>query len=249
MIDRFFNSNNKTEGITPDDYACAKYYIQEAEAISKIAYESVYIIDYFAKNFLYVSPNPLFLCGSSPKEVKELGYNFYTTRVPDDEVDMLLKINDIGFEFFNSHPVEDRSLFSISYDFHIRNNGEYMLINHKLTPLAMDSYGHIWLALCFVSISNHDKPGNIEVWKQGQSDYWIFDLVRDSWITVPGVKLTDGEKEVLMLSARGLTVNEIAERLGRAKDSIKSRRRAIFDKLGVKSISEAIVFATTYKLI
>ncbi len=52
-----------------------------------------------------------------------------------------------------------------------------------------------------------------------------------------------------MLSARGLTVDEIANRVHRAKDSIKSRRRAIFEKLGVSSISEAIAFAVNYKLI
>ena len=249
MSDRFFSSNNKAEGITPEDYARAEYYKQAAEAISKITYESVYIIDYYKRNFLYVSPNPLFLCGFSPNEVKGLGYNFYTTRVPDDEVSLLLKINAIGFRFFNNHPLEERPLFSISYDFHINNNGEYVLVNHKLTPLAMDPYGHMWLAMCFVSISSHDKPGNIEVRKLGQSDYWKFDLDLDRWIKAPGVKLTEGEKEVLLLSARGLTVDEIAERVHRAKDSIKSRRRAIFEKLGVKSISEAIAFVTNDKLI
>lgn len=249
MSYRFFNSNNKVSGITPEDYTRAKYYIRTAEALSQIAYESIYIIDYCAQNFLYVSPNPLFLCGFSPEEVMALGYNFYTTRVPDDEVDLLLKINAIGFRFFNNHPIEERPLFSISYDFHIINNGEDVLVNHKLTPLAMDPYGHMWLAICFVSLSNHDKAGNIEVRKQGQSEYWRFDLDLDRWINVPGVKLTDGEKEVLRLSARGLTVEEIAERAHRAKDSIKSRRRSIFDKLGVKSISEAIAFATNYKLI
>ncbi len=249
MTEKFFNSNNRAEGITSEDYARAECFVQAADAISKIAYESVYIIDYYAKNFLYVSPNQLFLCGFSPEEVKEMGYNFYTTRVPEDEVSLLLKINAIGFRFFYNHSLEERPLFSISYDFHIKNNGEYVLINHKLTPLAMDPYGHMWLAMCFVSISNHDKPGNIEVRKIGQSDYWKFDLDLDRWIKVPGVKLSDGEKEVLLLSARGLTVDEIAERVHRAKDSIKSRRRAIFEKLGVKSISEAIAFATNYKLI
>lgn len=249
MSDRFFNSNNATIGIKPEDYTRAAYYVRTAEALSQIAYESIYIIDYFKKNFLYVSQNPLFLCGFSPEEVMALGYNFYTTRVPDKELELLLKINAIGFRFFNNHPNEDRTLFSISYDFHINNNGEEVLINHKLTPLELDPYGHIWLAICFVSISNHDKPGNIEVRKLGQSDYWKFDLDLDRWIRVPGIKLTDGEREVLLLSARGLTVDEIARRVHRAKDSIKSRRRAIFDKLGVKSISEAIAFATNYKLI
>lgn len=249
MLDRFFNSINKPEGITLENYTNVKHYIEATEVISKIVYESVYIIDYYKQNFLYVSPNPFFLCGFSPEEVKNLGYNFYTTIVAKDELNLLLKINTVGFRFFNKQPIEERKLFSISYDFHIKNGNDYVLINHKLTPLAMDSYGHMWLAMCLVSISNHDKSGNIEIRKQGQADYWKFDLNLESWIKVPGIKLTDGEKEVLLLSAKGLTVDEIANRVHRAKDSIKSRRKAIFEKLGVKNISEAITFVTTYKLI
>jgi DNA-binding CsgD family transcriptional regulator len=63
------------------------------------------------------------------------------------------------------------------------------------------------------------------------------------------VKLSIGEKEVLLLSAQGKTVEDIAKIVSRSNDSIKSRRRAIFKKLEVKSISEALAFARNYKLI
>ena len=138
MPDRFKTPLNKPEGITPEDYVRARNYVEAIKAIVQIAYESIYIIDYYAGNFLYVSPNPLLLCGLTPDEVMELGYGFYTTHVPKDEVQLLLKINAVGFQFFSRQPKEERHLFSISYDFHIINNGESVLINHKLTPLAMD---------------------------------------------------------------------------------------------------------------
>lgn len=249
MPTRFFTSSNKPEGVTSDDYVRASYYVEAIKSIVQIAYESVYVIDYNAQNFLYVSPNPLFLCGLTPEEVMKLGYGFYMTHVPEKEVKMLLRINAVGFQFFNRQPKEERHLFSISYDFHILNNGESVLINHKLTPLAMDRNGHMWLGVCYVSISNNDSAGNIQVRKAGQSSYWSYEPTIDRWIEKGGIKLTDREKEVLMLSARGLTVDEIADRVHRAKDSIKSRRRAIFEKLGVSSISEAIAFAVNYKLI
>ena len=169
--------------------------------------------------------------------------------VPEDELQMLLKINTVGFQFFNRQPKEERHLYSISYDFHIINHGELVLINHKLTPLAMDMNGHMWLGVCYVSVSNNDRAGNIQIRKAGQSRYWYYEPTLDRWIEKEGVKLTDREKEVLMLSARGLTVDEIANRVHRSKDSIKSRRRAIFDKLGVKCVSEAFAFAINHKLI
>ncbi|MDE6409284.1 MAG: helix-turn-helix transcriptional regulator [Muribaculaceae bacterium] len=249
ITEKFFNSYNSVEGITPKDYERAKYFVAATDAISKLAYESVYIIDYYAKKFLYVSQNPLFLCGCKPEEVEKMGYGFYLSHVPEDDLKMLLKINTVGFRFLNSQPAEERHLFSISYDFHLKNNGSNVLIHQKHTPLLMAPNGRIWLAVCYVSISNHDSPGNVEVRKLGQSEYWSYDLEEDKWERKDTVRLSEGEKEVLLLSARGLTVEEIARRVHRSKDTIKSRRRAIFEKLDVRSISEAIAFATNYKLI
>jgi DNA-binding CsgD family transcriptional regulator len=249
MSNRFFSSLNKASDISQNDYARANEYVRALKSMAKIAYESIYVIDYYAMNFLYVSDNPLFLCGLTPEEVTKLGYNFYTTHVSKEELEMLLKINSLGFRFFNNRPVEERDLLSISYDFHIINNGIKVLVNHKLTPLIMDRNGHIWLAVCYVSISNHDKPGNIEIRKIGQSSFWRYDMHLDRWTTVDGVKLSIGEKEVLLLSAQGMTVDEIAEQVNRSKDSIKSRRRAIFEKLEVKSMTEALAFVRNYKLI
>lgn len=245
----FFDSTYRVEGITPEDYDRAGNYIKSLDVVSTMSYESIYVLDFFQKRFLFVSNNRLFLCGLTSEEVMRLGNSFYIQYIPKDELWVLNKTKNIFFRFLQKQSSEERSKFSASCNFYIKHNGGLRMVNHKITPLAFDPNGNVWLAVCSVSISNHDESGNIEVRKLGQSDYWKFDLDLDRWIKAPGVKLTEGEKEVLLLSARGLTVDEIAERVHRAKDSIKSRRRAIFEKLGVKSISEAIAFATNYKLI
>lgn len=43
--------------------------IEATKTFAKATYQSIYIIDYFKKNFLYVSDNPLFLCGHTVEEV------------------------------------------------------------------------------------------------------------------------------------------------------------------------------------
>jgi DNA-binding NarL/FixJ family response regulator len=98
-------------------------------------------------------------------------------------------------------------------------------------------------------MSNHDEPGNVIIRKQGESGYWSYDLDLKRWIRKPDIVLSDAEKEVLLLSAQGYTIEAIANASNRAKDTIKSRRRAIFEKLGVKSITEALAFAVNHKLI
>ena len=48
---------------------------------------------------------------------------------------------------------------------------------------------------------------------------------------------------------QGLTINAIAEQAHLAVDSVKSARRRLFEKLEVNNISEAISYATNYKLL
>ena len=63
------------------------------------------------------------------------------------------------------------------------------------------------------------------------------------------IKLKYEERQVLILSSQGLTMNEIADKMCKSVDSIKFYRRNIFEKVGTKNITEALMFATIYKLI
>ena len=71
----FFIPDNEVKLPEELDYSCVDEYIRSAEAFSRSTYQSVYIIDYFKQNFLYVSPNPMFLCGLSPEQMRELMVN------------------------------------------------------------------------------------------------------------------------------------------------------------------------------
>lgn len=248
-INEFFIPDNEIRLSEELDYSRVDEYIRSAEAFSRSSYQSVYIIDYFRQNFLYVSPNPMFLCGMSPERVKELGYRFYLDFVPMDEQPLLLTLNKAGFAFYNDINVHERKNWYISYDFHILNNGRKILINHKLTPLALTSDGRIWLALCVVSAATHTTPGHIEMHRVGSSDYFEYSTVSRRWIKKVMPSLTDGEKSVLTLSIQGYTMSEIADKICLSPDTIKKYRKRIFEKLDVRNISEAIVAATNNKVL
>lgn len=124
-----------------------------------------------------------------------------------------------------------------------------MLINHKITPLRLNKEGKIWLTFCSVSFSSHTNAGNLEVIHKGCSTCWIYNLESKKWKEGKGIELKDVEKNVLRLSAQGYTTNEIAERLYKSIDTIKSYKRKLFENLGVNNISEAIFCAVNKKLI
>ena len=247
--DDFFIPDNEVRLPKELDYSRVSEYVRSAEAFSRSTYQSVYIIDYFRQNFLYVSPNPMFLCGLPPEQMMALGYRFYSRYVPEDEQPMLIELNWAGFSFYNNIPVNERKDWYISYDFHILNDGRRILVNHKLTPLALTSDGRIWLALCMVSASTHTEAGHIEMHRVGSSDFFEYNLTTRRWDKRQMPVLTDGEKSVLTLSIQGYTMTDIADRICLSPVTIKKYRQRIFEKLDVRNISEAIMAATNNKLL
>ena len=157
--DDFFFEANSVEGITEVDYQRAMPYVETAQAFAQTTYQSIYIIDYHRKNFLYVSDNPLFLCGHTSEEVRKMGYDFYLSYVPKEEVPMLTELNRSGFRAFYDEPVENRRQCMMSYDFHIAHGNRLLLINHKITPLAMTTNGRDFDSLALqASASIHSQP-------------------------------------------------------------------------------------------
>ena len=261
QIDDFFMYENRVEGITDADYQRAQPYVEAAQAFAQTTYQSIYIIDYFRKDFLYVSDNPLFLCGHTADEVRQMGYGFYLSHVPEDEVPMLTELNRSGFRAFYDEPVENRRQCMMSYDFHITHGDRLLLVNHKITPLAMtperqrvgeasaEGMGRVWLALCTVSLSPHKEAGHIEFFQFHTGEKREYSLEAHRWKNRETITLKPEEKQILTLSAQGYTMKEIAGLMLRSFDTVKFYRRQIFEKLGVQNITEALALATNYGLV
>lgn len=248
QIEDFFIRSNSADFVQEKQYDKVKLLIETVDAFSRLSYQSVYLIDYYKQKFLYVPENPLFLCGHTVKEVKELGYPLYIKNVPEEEQKMLMEINRAGSLFFDAINPADKYRCSISCDFHLLNRGKKVLVNHKLTPVKLTDEGEEWIAMCVVSHSSRKTSGHIELHIGGSSKYWEYSLNAHRWKESEEIILKGEEKEVLRLSSEGLTMKEIAGRMCRSIDSVKFYRRCLFEKLKVTNITEALVYAENYKL-
>jgi len=249
-MERFFNEKNTIASDAKINYSQRNDYLEAVKAFSRMSYQSLYIIDYFEKAFEYVSDNPLFLCGMTAEEVKKLGYGFYFKNVKPADLELLVKINQAGFEFYEKLNVEERKEFSISYDFCLINERKHeVLINHKLTPFFLTEDGKIWKAICMVSLSNAQSSGNVVISKDKSDDLWSYDIKADQWIKGEKKKLSQREYEILSLSASGLKINEIADKIFVTADTVKFHRKKMFEKIGVSNIAEALAYAKNNKLL
>lgn len=245
----FFISANSVYNVSEEEYERIELLLNATKAFARATHQCVYVIDYFQKGFLYVSDDIEMLCGEPVEKVQEFGYDLYLKHVPEEEVRMLLEINREGFEMANTIEPEERMQYTISYDFHLINGKKKQLINHTLTPIMMTRDGRIWLALCTIAPSTKNTPGNVVLKKAGESWYHAYSLTKHQWEVKEAVKLTEMERDILRLSSQGYTMDEIATQLCKSIDTIKTYKKRLFAKLEVRSIAEALSYATNYKLL
>lgn len=239
-INETFNETNKLDFV----------YLETIKALSRMTYNTIYIIDYKEKRFEYVSNNPLFLCGHTAKTVKKMGYGFYLKYVLETDLDILVKINTIGFEFFNRIPISKKKKYTISCDFHLKDqNGSINLVHHETTPLFLTNRGKIWKSISIVSLSRAHEAGNIRIGRKGDAILFKYNSKGEFWEKEVQVHLTSREKDIIRLAIRGYTIMKIAQILFISISTVKFHRKNVFEKIGVTNMTEAIMFVTENKLI
>lgn len=163
---------------------------------------------------------------------------------------MLIQINNVGFNFYENIPLEERKLHVISYDFQIQDaNKKYILVNHKLTPFFLTEKGKIWKAMCIVSLSSNVSSGNVTIEKLHSDLLWELDLSTGKWVARTKINLTEREIEILRYYHRRLTIHETSEKIFISIDTVKFHRRKLFEKLGVGNMNEALTFALNNRLL
>lgn len=83
----FFRPISTAMKIPESDYVRTDVCVAMANALARNTNHSLYIIDYNRRNFLYVSSNPLFLCGRSPEEVRQKGYASFSFFIRGTDVE------------------------------------------------------------------------------------------------------------------------------------------------------------------
>ena len=248
-IGDFFTHSNSVTGVTQEQYLQAKMLVNTAEAFARTTNQSVYIIDYIKKGFVYVSDSLALLCGEDTDKIREFGYELYIRHVPEEVQKMLPEINEAGFRLFNSFPEAERKNYFISYDFNITCGRKKTLVNHKLTPFVLTDDGRILLALCTISPSAKKEPGHVMMRHTGSDEYHEYDFDLHRWVQKKEKPLSELERGILLLSARGYTMSQIALDVCKSVDTIKTCKRLLFERFEVTSIVEALTFATNCRLL
>ena len=152
------------------------------------------------------------------------------------------------FALYRSLPSDLQGRLCIMSDLKCIFKGNGTML-YKISPLAKDeANGLPKFILCRVGFP---IGANSVVYAQviGTGDRYVYDMNDKFWRKSSEGKLTEVEKSIIVQASRGLTVAEIAANLYKSTDAVKSAKKRIFQKLGVKNMAQAMMHATNHKLL
>lgn len=223
--------------------------LETIEALARMTYKSMYVLNHKTRTFDYVSDHALFLCGHTVQEVQKMGVNFYTECVPADEHDLLIQVRQAGLAFFNALLPKYRKDYTLSCDFHLKHKEHPILIHQEMTPLQLTQEGRLSKSIGVISLSSAQQAGNIEIYTKASAYFWTYITKQGSWEKKTKPIFTNRELSVLHFSIQGFSVQEMADLLYLTSDTIKFHRKKIMAKCQVHTLTEAIRYAIVHRLL
>lgn len=249
IADRLFHiEGNEIAGITDDDSFKRQLLIDALAQFSQTTAKSLYVIDFLQEKIVYASKNIKLICGMSMEEISDMGDDFYRKYIPDENIRNIIELRNESFRFLKIRNAEERSQYRLSYDFIFKIGEDERLFNQCSVPLLWKEDG-LWLLLCAVSPSAGKRVGNGFLRKNGESVFYEYLFGEHKWKKNNVAKITQVEMMVMQLSAQGFTAEQVAEKMCKSVDTIKLYKRQLFKKIGVDSITHALMYNLNYDLL
>lgn len=221
--------------------------LQSLKAVSNLFDESIYVVDLKNRNFIFVSEKGIFLNDHSPEEIIAAGFSFFKDVIHDADYPLAMKIYQEVEHYFSNDDTFLRDLDYVKFNFRIRSKRGLLMTKHVITPLSLNNQMHV--AVCAVSYSMDKTPGNFYAFYKNRDVYYRYSLEGDRWVREQLIRLNHRETTILEMAKAGIKTKDIADHLCISKNTMRNALAAIYQKLDIHSINEAINFAFDHRLI
>lgn len=212
--------------------------------------ESVlFLLDFRAPKFIYLSPNTEYVHGYEQQELLEIGpVKFYGLI---HEIDRNIVISNIFRDvviYFSGLKTEiDFNDYRVSYNYRLKQKeGSYrMLMNQFFYLVAAEDYQPLVIMGTVTDISEiYDKNELFcRIHKQDSKKRWV-KVMESLYPNLPqpdDIPLSNKEMQILKYVAEGLASKEIAALTNRSIQTIHTQRKSILTKLNCANLTEAVV--------
>ena len=223
------------------------------DTLSSIVTDSFYVIDVAESRICFIKPDDPFLCGYSSEDAIRLGYDFYKKIVHTDDLSLWVKMREAVFSYLHTSDARRDEADFFSCTFRLQRTYSFtsrllpQMIYHRMKPVWSEN--ELRYLICSAKNSSVKETGNLCVYKKDRCAYDAYDFKSGRWKQKVITPLTERESALLILFGQGKTAREIAkEYFFRGFHTIRNQIRAIFEKLNVHSMQEALECAVYYRM-
>lgn len=226
-------------------------YITIVKTIADVRQKGIYLINVQTNKIIFASDHPLLLCGLSKEQVLFHDIRCFLPIIHPQDVSML---TDIITSLSNNHRLATSGLrrrATLHITFRVRNEHGFSLVTHTISLLHTDYTDQPQIVIGLVTPAIHHQTG-IAVIRMTDSDHtYLFHYHHDTrqWHRHLQESLSINERQTLILSARGLSVDNISKHLCKSVETIKKYRHNILTNLNAQNMTEAISRAIHYCLL
>lgn len=224
-------------------------FISMAKSFSLMTSAVVYLWDNENNRFLYLSGNSDLLGGMKAASIMQTGHDQLISMIPTDDLRLL---RDVKTSFENNYhriPKELRYEIVLYLNYHIGNGNRKMLISNRLTCVDIDEDGSPRIILGLATPSVHRSERYVFLKIESTDTFLYFNSESQQWEDTVRIRVNEGERRMLYLSKSGYSAKDIAMMMNKSTDTVNFYRKSVYDKLEVKSITEAVQHAEYYGII
>lgn len=229
-------------------------FIQHLDIFSSIFKESLYVWDIVQKQFCYIKPDDLFLCGFSTEEALKEGSNFYSKIIYPDDLCLWTTMQNAVLSYLkdSNKKRNDIDYFSCTirmhriYSFFPQRSMPQMVYNRMKYVRIDDKIRYL---ICSIGSSTSKEAGSLRMYNKDRLTYEEYNLTTRHWKQKTIELLTERERTILILAGQGKNSRDIADHLCKGHNTIRNQIKTLFYKLNVHSMQEAIELACCHRLI
>lgn len=212
--------------------------------------QAIFVLNHSTFEFLYVSENIQDLVGFPAETYKRRGVEFSYSRLHPEDVKILQTVVFPDYyRCMDSLPAENKIKMKSTYTCRFLNaHGNYIQCLQQNIPLTIENDKVILGLIVWMDITAFKKDHGVtykNVLIEGSDKVTVLSEGKCGKSKV----LTDGEIRILRLTADGLSEKQIADRLCLSIHTVKSHRKNMVRKAGVKNSAELVKYGIANLLI
>lgn len=230
------------------NYSAINKHRSVLQTLSDVGNSGTGIFDLCKREFIFYSSNFGVLLGYEPDDYKDLGQQFFASKIhPDDAIKC--SINGVSvLKILNNFSSDEKFNYKLITEYRMLNSqNQYVRLIEQYQVLELDTFGQIWLMLNVVDVSS-----NQDVLEESKSQLLNFRTGKIIPIEASSkvqVELTRREIEILKYVKDGLLSKEISNKLAISVHTVNTHRQRFLEKLGAKNSLEAVIFAAKFGLL